>query len=104
MRKAQKKQAEDFVESLRQAHTEIKKAILNKNSLALELLGQCQDGAIRLGNMIETIEGEGFATVPLLEDYCEIVYQIHEELLQDLPVNVETAYDRSEERRVGKEC
>lgn len=93
MRKAQKKQAEDFVESLRQAHTEIKKAILNKNSLALELLGQCQDGAIRLGNMIETIEGEGFATVPLLEDYCEIVYQIHEELLQDLPVNVETAFD-----------
>lgn len=93
MRKAQKKQAEDFVESLRQAHVEIKKAILNKNGLALDLLGQCQDGAIRLGNMIETIEGEGFATVPLLEDYCEVVYQIHEELLQDLPVNIETAYD-----------
>ena len=94
MRKAQKRQVEDFVESLRQAHVEIKKAILNKNTLALELLEQCQDGAIRLGTMIETLEGEGFGTVPLLEDYCEIVYQIHVEIQQELPVNGELVYDR----------
>ena len=94
MRKAQKRQVEDFVESLRQAHVEIKKAILNKNTLALELLEQCQDGAIRLGTMIETLEGEEFGTVPLLEDYCEIVYQIHEEIQKEFPVNGELVYDR----------
>lgn len=79
MRSAQKKQAMEFVELLSRAHKEIRKAMEGKNqTAAMELLEQCQDGAIELGNMIEESEGEEFATVHLLEDYCELLYQFHE--------------------------
>ena len=83
MRKAQKKQAEEFARLLGQAHDEVRKSIEMKNpTAAMELLEQCQDGAIQLGTLIEKTEGEGFVTVPLIENYCELVYQIHEELAQ----------------------
>ncbi len=81
MRKMQKKQAEEFLNLLGQAHNEIKTAIRTKEKdTALELLEQCQDGAIKLGNMIEKVEGEGFPTIHLLENYCELVYGIYEEI------------------------
>ena len=52
MRRAQKKQAEDFVALLGEAHDEIKKAIDRKDmALAGDLLEQCQQGAIELGNL-----------------------------------------------------
>ncbi|MCI8672364.1 MAG: hypothetical protein HFI89_02555 [Lachnospiraceae bacterium] len=83
MRKTQKKQAEAYIRLLGQAHLEIKKALETKKyELARDLLGQCQDSAIELGNMIEQAEGEGAVTVPFLEEYCELLYQIHEEIWQ----------------------
>ena len=93
MRKAQKRQAEEFIELLGQVHNEIKKAILAGSvESALELLGQCQQGAIELGNLIEKIEGEGFVTVSYLEKYCEIVYGIYQELSAETIVNAEKIY------------
>lgn len=88
MRKAQKKQAEEFVESLGQANKKIRKAMERggQATLALDLLGQCQEGAITLGNMIEQLEGEDTAAVRLLEDYCELLYQYHEKIRQGEPV------------------
>lgn len=81
MRKMQKKQAEEFVKLLGQAHEEIKKKIEKKQYPDVsELLEQCQQGAIELGNLIEGSEGEGFVTVQLLTDYCELVYQIYEKI------------------------
>lgn len=81
MRKMQKNQAEDFLNLLGQAHNEIKAAIgINEMDTALELLGQCQDGAMKLGDMIEKAEGDGFPTIHLLENYCELVYGIYEEV------------------------
>lgn len=54
MRKADKKQAEEFVGLLKRAHTGIKKSLENKKRTeALELLEQCQNCAIRLGDIIE---------------------------------------------------
>ena len=54
MRITHKKQAEDFIKLLAQAHTEIKTSIeTKKNDTAMELLAQCQEGAIGLGNLIE---------------------------------------------------
>lgn len=83
MRKTQKKQAQSCVELLAQAHDEIRKAIeRRKDSLALGLLEQCQETAIELGTMIEQAEGEGFAAVSLLEEYCEVVYRIYENFQQ----------------------
>ena len=81
MRIAQKKQAEEFVEMLGQAHEEIRNAIEKKNiPAAMSLLADCQDGAIALGDLIENAEGERAATIPLLESYCELVYGIHQSL------------------------
>lgn len=93
MRKTQKKQAEDFVKLLSEAHGEIKAAIEKKNiSVARGLLADCQDGAIALGNLIEAAEGEGFATISLLESYCETVYHVHEELERGQAVSVSKIY------------
>lgn len=93
MRKAQKKQAEEFVELLGQVHNEIKKSISAGDvMIAQELLGQCQQGAIELGNLIEKTEGEGFVTVSYLEKYCEIVYDIYQEISSEAEVNAEKVY------------
>lgn len=95
MRKAQKKQAEDFIKLLDQAHDEIKKLIENKEKLvAMELLGQCQEGAVGLGNLIENTDGEGGPTIPLLEDYCELIYELHQELAQDQEIHVNKEYKK----------
>lgn len=81
MRKAQKQQAEEFVELLGQVHKEIEKAVSEKrNEDAQSLLVQCQQGAIALGELIEKTEGEGTATIPLLEAYCETLYLAHQDI------------------------
>ncbi|GFI46389.1 hypothetical protein IMSAGC019_01703 [Lachnospiraceae bacterium] len=79
MRKTQKNQAEEYIQLLERAHGAVKKAVGTKNyDIAMDLLEQCQDVAIRLGELIENTQGEGFCTVSLLEDYCELVYRVHE--------------------------
>ena len=81
MRKAQKKQIEELIILMAQAQEEIKNAIRKKNlSLALDLLEQCQQAAIQVGTSIDAWEGEGHPAVTLLEQYCELVYKLHEEL------------------------
>ncbi len=81
MRTAQKKQAEKFTALLRSAHMEIKKALEAGNTaLAMDLLEQCQAGAIELGETIEAEEGEGFITVGLVESYCEQLYQTYKQV------------------------
>lgn len=81
MRKHQKEAINNFLNTLSQAQNEIQTAIEKKNiPSALALLEQCQQGAIELGTFIEREEGEGFSTITLLEEYCEQIYQIYEEL------------------------
>lgn len=82
MRKQQRLQAEELLMQMGQAHEQIRKDIEQKNiSSAATLLEDCQNGAISLGTMIEETEGEGHPTVALLEEYCELVYKLHEELM-----------------------
>ncbi len=81
MRKAQKEQICNFLELLKQAHEEIKKNIEKNNlSLMLGLLEDAQDGMIIIENLIEKAEGKHI--VPMLERYCEMVYQIYEEVMR----------------------
>lgn len=88
MRKAQKKEAQEFIRLLARAHEEIKRTIeTGRKNSAMELLEQCQEGAISLGGMIEHAQGEGFITVSLLEEYCEFVYQLYEQIRQGEKVN-----------------
>lgn len=53
---------------------------LGDSDSARKLLEASQNGAIRIGSMLEQSEKEGSAVIALLEEYCELVYQIHEKL------------------------
>ena len=93
MKKAQKEQAENIIRLLGNVHDGIKKAVeRGQYDSARELLSQCQESAIELGETIEAIEGEGFATVSCLEHYCEAVYQVYTLLSQPVGVNASRVY------------
>ena len=88
MRRYQKKMARQCLQALGQAHGAVKKALESGNKAgALEILPQCQDAAIQMGTMIEETEGEDFETVKLLEDYCELVFQIYTLVTQNHALN-----------------
>lgn len=88
MRRYQKKIANEYIQLLEQAHSAVKKSMEARDEgTVLDLLGQCQEAAIQLGTMIEAEEGEGFATVKLLEDYCELVFQVYTLVTQKQPLN-----------------
>lgn len=81
MRKAQKEQVDNFISLLEQAHEEIRDNMAKEHwEPVLVTLADCQDGAIALGNLIETCEGEECITVSLLEKYCEILYWTYERI------------------------
>ena len=90
MRNAQKQQAEELVKQMEEAHDQFKKFI-EQGSIppAMELLEECQNGGITLGTLIENTEGEGHPTVLLLEEYCELIYQVHENLAEAKEINKE---------------
>lgn len=93
MRKAQKEQVENFLKVLGQAHEQVRLMVEKNNfSAALEILQDCQQGAISLGNMIETLEGKDAAVIVILEKYCELVYQIHTKLIRGEAVNRNKTY------------
>ena len=84
MRNAQKQEVLGCVESLHQAHEEIKNALnMGNYSLVQNMLSQCQEFAVSLGENIEKLEGEGHATVACLEAYCETLYCVYGELGSD---------------------
>ena len=84
MRRHNRKMAKDCVRVLGQGHDAVRKSLEAKQKESvLELLSQCQDVAIQLGNMIEQDEGEGFVTVKQLEEYCEFVFQVYSLTTQD---------------------
>lgn len=93
MRKAQKRQIEEIIRQMEEAHDEIKRC-MEKGIAAQagELLADCQNAAIAIGTLIEDTEGEGHPAVTVLEKYCELVYQIHECLLSDGSVNTNEIY------------
>lgn len=81
MRKIQKQEILEMIETLHEAHDEVKNYINKKNnSVAQDILGQCQECAITIGTSIENFEGEGFVTISYIEAYCETLFTIHEEL------------------------
>lgn len=80
MRNAQKKQVNELLNLLSRAHGEFGKILAIQNTAAMSLLEQCQKGAIKLGELIEQAEGEDCAVIPLLEEYCETVYQVYENI------------------------
>lgn len=81
MKKTQKQEVLGCIESLRHAHEEIKAALSRKNySQVQNMLSECQDFAVSLGENIEKLEGEGHITVSYLEQYCETLYNVYREV------------------------
>ncbi len=79
MRKAQKQKILEFINSLHQAHEEIKGALKLKNIvLAQNMISEAQEFAVTLGENIEKLEGEGHVTVSYIEEYCEILFHVFE--------------------------
>lgn len=74
MRRRKRKEVISVLYSLHKAHRVIKNLNRAKGQLIDELLMNCQNCAIQIGNEIEQSEGEGTRTVKLLEDYCECLY------------------------------
>lgn len=104
MRRSQKMQIEDTLKLLDKAHCAVRKAIETGNKeIALTLLEQCQDSAIQMGSLIEETEGEGVATVRILEYYCEQIYQIYELIQHQQSINTSKMYKdlQREWRRIG---
>lgn len=95
MRRKEKNQVLEFVQTLNSAHGEVRKQLENNNrSAVLEILEICQDGAIQMGDLIETAESEECKVIPMLEEYCELLYQIHEEISQDEDIKANKVYKR----------
>lgn len=82
MKKYQKRIALDYVRLLGQIQDAIKQFLENDVETVCDLLGQCQEAAVHLGTLIEDSEGEGFATVVMLEDYCELAFRLHTSVVQ----------------------
>lgn len=81
MRKAQWEEILEMLQTLEEAHRQIKESIDSNNApLAQTMLVQCQECAIAIGNAIDKFEGEGCVTVSYLESYCDAVYASYEEL------------------------
>lgn len=80
---------ETMINLFEEAHTGIVTALQSQNEMeAAGLLEDCQDGAIALGTRIEEIKGEGAKTVGVLEQYCEVLYTIHEAILNQETVDI----------------
>lgn len=81
MRKVQKQNLLEALKTLNLAHKEIKEELhRNNNATAQNMLSECQEFAISLGEIVEESEGEGHATVAKLELYCEKIYEAYTEI------------------------
>lgn len=86
MRKYQKQQILELITSLHIFHDECAQQLLAGGYETVhEALGNCQEAAVQIGNVIEQSEGEGTASVACLEQYCEALYQISQQLERIAP-------------------
>lgn len=81
MRKFQKQQILEIITSLHLIHQEIaQKLAEGEYNTVPSFMGDCQEAAIQMGNVIEQTEGEGTSSVTCLEHYCEVLYQLNQQL------------------------
>lgn len=74
-----KQQAAKLVALMEEAHVAIVQSVtVGRYQDAAQLLMACQNSAIQIGTMLEEHYGKDFVTVRILEEYCEILYQVYE--------------------------
>lgn len=81
MSRTVRKQLFSTLDTLTKANQLLNKLLMNgKTEEAASLLVECQSCAIAIGTQIDEVYGENTASVHALEDYCELVYQLSENL------------------------
>ncbi len=99
MRKAQKKQIQEIMESLNEVHREIQKLLKQKEyATAQSVLADCQQCAIEMGNVIEESEGEECPSVKAIEVYCEKIFHFYN-LIEETNSLGEPEQDTQENRK-----
>ncbi|MEK4362272.1 hypothetical protein MKX68_07110 [Paenibacillus sp. FSL M8-0212] len=77
MRKHQQEKIQNLVTTLYEATDEIKRQFMQGNiPIVIELLIECQNMAVHIGEFIESVEGEDTRTVELLTQYHTSLYHI----------------------------
>ncbi|MCI8524251.1 MAG: hypothetical protein HFI62_13750 [Lachnospiraceae bacterium] len=71
------------VDMLLKANDAVARTAASNPQGAAEVLMQCQEAAIVLGTHLEEMDGQYASLVQILEDYCENIYQINENLLDE---------------------
>ncbi|MCP1109100.1 hypothetical protein M2145_000482 [Lachnospiraceae bacterium PF1-21] len=81
MRRHQQKQLLELCQTLKEAYEELVRLFEAKqiDDSMINLLADCQNFAIKMGEYIESICGEGTQTVALLIECCEAIYQFSQE-------------------------
>ncbi len=81
MKKAQKQEILGLIDNLYQVQEDIKK-VLEQNNLILaqDMISGAQESAISLGEKIERTEGGGHRTVTCIEEYCELLFRVFEDI------------------------
>lgn len=87
--KSSKVKSAEFLKLIKEIHKIVSKAIRSgEYQSCLQLLESCQQSAIQIGTEIEEQFYEGHSSVKILEEYCEILYQVAQ-LIEELAVNEE---------------
>lgn len=103
MRRYLKNNILEVFRSIYEAHEAIKDFINKReHENAQNLMADCQDIAIELSETIEESEGQGFATVLLLEEYCKALYDTamslsDEELCNNMSEQLDQKLEAAEE-------
>lgn len=80
MRKFQKKQLKDIFSEIHKIHLQCRDMLEKKEYQSVSnLLADCQETAIQIGEFTERLEG-GAETVACLERYCEQLYQVNAQM------------------------
>lgn len=89
MRKQTKTKINSLLEQLKEAHEKIGQCMAaGRTEDSLHLLEDCQQAAIAVGSAAEETEGTDEPLIPLLEDYCEFIYQLSESLFSGDVISV----------------
>lgn len=73
-----------FVSLFSEAHQSLKELAERGNTEACaSLLADCQNVAIQIGTMIEEERGGDLPSVKILEEYCELLFHIHERFMEE---------------------
>lgn len=97
MRKYRFKQVENYIALFRKLGEAVYLELSGKDAnvaKASEYLQTWQQKAIELGEYIEGEEGLGHTTVNVLEEFCETLYEVNEEILSERGLSADSARNR----------